>query len=109
MARRRKTGLADDLFELVAMRPWWVGVALALVAFVVLHGIAGQQLTVAGAPGQLGSAVAATLWRSLASVGQYALPISVWPLRWALRWPGANVWHWSPLSPRVRQRTHSTA
>ena len=75
MARRRRTALADDLFELVAMLPWWAGVALALVAYVVLHGVAVQQVTLAVVPGQLGSSIAATLLSSLASVGQYVLPI----------------------------------
>ena len=75
MARRRKTGLAGDLFELVAMLPWWGGVALALVTYLLLHGLAGQQITVTGAPAQLGSVVTATVWKSLASVGQYVLPI----------------------------------
>ena len=75
MARRRKGSPAGDVFELVAMLPWWAGVALVIVAYVVLHGIAGQQVTVTGTPGQLGSSVVATLWKSLASVGQYVLPI----------------------------------
>jgi restriction system protein len=41
MARRRKT-LANDLFELVAILPWWGRVALALIAFVCLHGLAAN-------------------------------------------------------------------
>lgn len=57
------------------MLPWWAGVALALVAYVVLHGVAVQQVTLAVVPGQLGSSIAATLLSSLASVGQYVLPI----------------------------------
>jgi restriction system protein len=75
MANRRKISPGEDLFELVAMLPRWGGVALALITFVVLHGIAGQQVNVTGSPGQLGSAIAATLWKSLAGVGQYILPI----------------------------------
>ena len=75
MARRRKSSPADDLYELVALLPWWGGVALGLVSFFILHRVAGQQVTVAPSPGQLGSAVTATLWKSLASVGQYVLPI----------------------------------
>ena len=75
MARQRKTSPADDLFELVAMLPWWGGVALALVVYVLLDNVAGQQVAVTGASGQIGSAVSATLWKSLASIGQYVLPI----------------------------------
>lgn len=75
MARGRKTSPADDLFELVAMLPWWAGVALAVVSYAILHRLAGQQVAMAGVPGQMGSAIAASLWKSLASVGQYVLPI----------------------------------
>ena len=75
MARRPKTSPVDELFELVAMLPWWGGVASAVVTYVLLHNVAGHQVSVSGAPGQLGAAVIATLWKSLASVGQYVLPI----------------------------------
>ena len=74
MARRRKSSPADDLFDLVALLPCWGGVALGLAAFLVLHGIAGQQVTISAAPGQLGPAITATLWKSLATFGQYLLP-----------------------------------
>ncbi len=75
MARRGKSSPAEDLFEIVAMLPWWVGVLLAAVSYVILHGIAGQQVAVTGTPGQVGAVVAATLWKTLASFGQYLLPI----------------------------------
>lgn len=74
MARRRKSSPADDLFELVGRLRWWAGVFLAVTAYVVLHHFSGQQVNVSGVPGQLGATVAATLWKSLASVGQYLLP-----------------------------------
>ena len=37
---RRKQSTAEDLMDLVAMLPWWAGVALAGVAYVGLHQIA---------------------------------------------------------------------
>ncbi len=33
MARRSNGGLAEDLFDLAAMLPWWVSVVLAVVAY----------------------------------------------------------------------------
>ena len=57
------------------MLPWWGGVAFTLVAYVLLHNVAGQQVAVTRASGQVGSAVSATLWKSLAGIGQYVLPI----------------------------------
>jgi restriction system protein len=75
MARSRKSSPADDLFEIIALLPWWAGVALAAVSYALLHAVAGQQVAITGAPGQIGSAITATFWKSLASVGQYVLPI----------------------------------
>lgn len=56
MARRRRTGAAEDIIDLTALLPWWAGVALALVLYVVLH--------------RLTATVAA-----LAGIGQYLLPL----------------------------------
>ena len=61
--------------DLVALLPWWAGVALALVSYLLLHSVASQQEVTAVQPGQVGAMVTQTLWKSLASVGQYILPI----------------------------------
>jgi restriction system protein len=74
MARHKKSGPAEDLVELIAMLPWWVGMALAPLSYVLLHQIATQPLTVSAPPGHAGMAVQA-LWKGLASAGQYALPV----------------------------------
>ena len=74
MARRR-TSLLDDLTEIVARMPWWAGVALALVSYLVLHSFAEQRVPPATlAPGQIGDAVARTLGKTFATFGQYLLP-----------------------------------
>lgn len=39
MARRSKTG-ADDLMDLVARLPWWAGLGLAVLSYLVLHALA---------------------------------------------------------------------
>lgn len=72
---RRKTSPADDLMDFVARFPWWVGVLLAALAYLVLHYFAGQPAPTAAQPGEVGALLAQTLWRTFASVGQYALPI----------------------------------
>jgi restriction system protein len=74
MARRKKASTADDLLELVAMLPWWAGVLLALVSYFVLHNIASQPVVASAQPGQIGAMVTQSLWKSLASVGQYFVP-----------------------------------
>lgn len=61
--------------DLVARLPWWAGVLLAGLAYVALHHVASQPTTATMQPGQAGALVTQTLWRSLASIGQYLLPI----------------------------------
>lgn len=75
MARRKKTSPAEDLIELVAMLPWWAGVALALLSYLLLHQVAAQPLTAPAQPGQASAMVTQGLWKGLASAGQYVLPI----------------------------------
>lgn len=75
MARRGKTSPAEDIMDLVATLPWWVGVALALVSYLLLHSVASQQVVATAQPGQVVAMVTQTLWKTLASVGQYILPI----------------------------------
>jgi restriction system protein len=75
MARRGKTSPAEDIMDLVAMLPWWVGVVLALASYLLLHSVASQQVVATTQPGQVGAMVTQTLWKTLAGVGQYILPI----------------------------------
>lgn len=74
MARRKRTSPAEDLIELVALLPWWAGVALALASYVMLHRIAAQPITVAPA-GQVNVMVTQALWKGLAIAGQYLVPV----------------------------------
>lgn len=75
MARRGKTSGAEDLMDIVAKLPWWAGVALALVSYLLLHRVASQQVVAATQPGQMGALVTQTLWKTLASIGQYIVPL----------------------------------
>jgi restriction system protein len=73
MARRRQSP-AEDLLDLIAMLPWWVGVALALVSYVVLHQLAAAQVVGAVKPGQMANVMTRTMVLSLATAGQYFVP-----------------------------------
>lgn len=74
MARRKKTSTADELLELVAMLPWWAGVLLALGSYFVLHTIASQPVVAPTQPSQMGTMFTQSIWKALATVGQYFLP-----------------------------------
>ncbi len=75
MARRRRTSPAQDLMDVVAMLPWWAGVTLAAVSYLVLQRMAGQEVVAAVKPGEMGAMVTQTLWKTLATFGQYLLPL----------------------------------
>ena len=48
---RKKSSPAEDLMDIVALLPWWVGVALAFVDYFWLHNIAGREVAISTAPG----------------------------------------------------------
>lgn len=75
MVRRKKSRPAEDLIGLLAMLPWWAGVALALLSYLLLHQVAAQPMTVTAQPGHVSAKVTQGLWKGLASAGQYILPI----------------------------------
>lgn len=75
MARRKKSSTAGDLFDLVAVLPWWAGVGLAVLAYVLLHRFAVAEVAAAVSTSQIGSVAAASLLKALAFWGQYLLPL----------------------------------
>ncbi len=74
---KKKTSPAEDLFDIVAVMPWWVGAGLAIVAYVYLHMIATSAVAapVPGQTGQLGQLLVQSMFKGFATVGQYILPI----------------------------------
>jgi restriction system protein len=74
MARRRKGGFADDLMEIFSRLPWWAGVIVAVIAYVLLHQVAVEPVALQGQPGGMGAAAVQTLWKTFATVGQYLIP-----------------------------------
>lgn len=74
MARKSKSSTAEDLMDLIAMRPWWAGIALAIACYMV-HSIAIRPLPAAQSPQQIGQLATTAIWQGLATGGQYILPI----------------------------------
>jgi restriction system protein len=73
---RKKQSPAEDVMELVAMMPWWVGVVLALIFYVVLHRFAAApKLVATGHPAQMLDFAQGALVAGLASAGQFILPL----------------------------------
>lgn len=76
MARKRKQGVFEDLIEIAAMLPWWMGVLLALIAYFALHHYATAEVVAQASPGQMGTFVANQLGKTLAMFGQYLIPLA---------------------------------
>jgi restriction system protein len=72
---RKKQSPAEDVMELVAMLPWWVGVVLALVFYVILHRLAVPPKVVAVQPGQVAGLAQSFIVSGLAGVGQFIIPL----------------------------------
>lgn len=65
MARRRRKSVLDSLLELTSVLPWWVGVGLAVVSYLLLHAHAASASAATGY---------ASVFRGLAIAGQYIVP-----------------------------------
>lgn len=89
--------------ELVAMLPWWAGVGLALVSYLLLHQVASQPVSAAVQPGQVGAMVTQSIWRALASAGQYIVPIL------CLAGAGMSAWQRKKRKTLVNDVTQSRA
>lgn len=74
MARRKKSSPAEDVIELVAMMPWWVGCGLSVVFYVTLHRVASHEVVTSLAPTQAIDFATQNIGKMLATFGQYLLP-----------------------------------
>lgn len=75
MARRRRKGLADDLLGIAAQLPWWLSATIAVLSFAVLHAVAGMDAGTAKTTQDLGAVASRGLFRALANIGQYVIPL----------------------------------
>lgn len=61
--------------NLVAALPWWGGVGLAIVSYLILSSIAARPVVFSGQPDQVGGVITTSIIKALASAGQYFVPI----------------------------------
>jgi restriction system protein len=77
MARRNRSTVLEDVIQLVAKLPWWLGVFLALISYLWLHNVASQPIV--PPPTDLkhvGDMVTSQIWRTLATYLQYIIPFA---------------------------------
>ena len=75
MGRRQRSSTAEDLMEIVALMPWWMGAVLAVAVHFWLRNVASQEVILPTQPGQMASVATQAIWVTLAKWGQYLLPL----------------------------------
>ena len=75
MARKKKSSPLEDMMDLIALLPWWAGVAIAAIGYVVLHRRATPVQVTAVQPGQVSHLMTQTVIAGLATAGQYIVPL----------------------------------
>ena len=75
MARKKDGGALGLVFEIAALLPWWAGTCLAVAAYFLLHRYAVAVVPTAAIPGQVGQMVVGQMTKSLATIGQYLVPL----------------------------------
>ena len=75
MARRGKSSPLEDILDLVALLPWWAGVALGVAGYLLLHRLATPISVTGVQPGQVAGLMQQAVIKGLATAGQYIIPI----------------------------------
>lgn len=75
MARKKKTSPIEDIFELVALLPWWAGVLLSVVTYLLLHTYASQVNAPVAGSAQVSTILTQGVFKALAGIFQYILPL----------------------------------
>jgi restriction system protein len=63
MARRKKTSPFEDLIYIASRLPWWVGLLIALAAWLFFHSVATSPQPTHTDPKQLGVMMAGQMFR----------------------------------------------
>ena len=75
MAKRQR--VLEDIVDIAAKLPWWVGVLLAVVSYVVLHSIAGSEIVAPKTVQGMGDFFGKQVIRTAALIVQYVLPLAL--------------------------------
>jgi restriction system protein len=77
MARRRKTNPLEGVFVIASTLPWWAGVTLAGLAYVVLHWVAVAEVSSNAGLDEMGQFVWQHMAKALATFCQYLIPLAL--------------------------------
>lgn len=74
MSRRHRESGFDAFVDLASRLPWWLGIILALLSYLILHPFAVAPIAPPTDLQAMGGAVTGQIYRTLAMFGQYLLP-----------------------------------
>ena len=63
------------MIDVIAMLPWWAGIGIAVIGYLVLHRLATPAAISAVQPGQMSNLVAQSMVAAFAYAGQYLVPL----------------------------------
>lgn len=73
---RKKSSTFEALIEIAALLPWWAGIGLAVLAYVLLHPIAAADIAMPTQAAKMGEFAGRQLHKTFATIGQYLLPLA---------------------------------
>lgn len=76
MARRKQSAF-EDLADIAAMLPWWLGVGLAVVVYFWLHSVTASPNVMPTDTKAFGQFAGRQLWIAFASILQYGVPAAL--------------------------------
>ena len=76
MARKEKNSFLEDVVEITARLPWWLGVLLAVAAYLLLHYLATREIAPPAQARSRSEVLLTAFWRGLALTGQYLVPLA---------------------------------
>ncbi len=70
----KKTSPLEDLIDIASLLPWYMGLILAIISYLVLHHYAGVEIPAPHGADQFASYASRGVWKYLAFFSQYVLP-----------------------------------
>ena len=75
MARKKRSSVLEDLLEIVSWFPWWVGVAIAILGYLLLQRLAIPAPVTSVQPSAMAEALMQSVITGSAKIGQYLVPM----------------------------------
>ena len=71
----KRTSAGEDFVQLVSLMPWWLGLTVALLSYLLLHRLAAYPLPHVASATRASDLVTPAVLRGLAQLGQYVIPV----------------------------------